>query len=281
MQGRKAMVTAVRRPNGEMALNTKRLGGIYTSWVRKAPLLRGVVVLIETMVLGMQTLLYSANVSLEEEDAEISGWMVWLMVGAALVLAVALFFLAPLFLANWLSVYITSSLLFALIEGLIRAAIVLLYLWGIGLMPDIKRLFAYHGAEHKTVNALEGGVPLEVEHVKKYGTANARCGTSFLFTVVIIAIIVFTFVGMPSLWLLVLSRILLLPVIAAFAYEFIYFSGRHLDNPFVRALTVPGQWLQRLTTREPDDAQLEVAIAALKKAIELDQAEETPPEAAS
>jgi len=275
MRGRKAMVTAVRRPNGELAMDTRPLGGIYAGWMRKTPMLRGVIVLIEVMVLGMKTLLYSANVSLEEEEAEISGWLVWLLVGVSLAVAVVLFFMAPLFLTNLLSAYITSSVVFALVEGLIRVAIIILYLWAIGLMPDIKRYFAYHGAEHKTINAYEGGVPLEVEAVKKYSTAHVRCGTSFLFTVVIIAIIVFALVGLPETWMLVLSRIVLLPVIAALAYEVIYFSGRHADNAVMRVLTAPGRWLQRLTTREPDDAQLEVAIEALKGALERDGAKDT------
>ncbi len=275
MRGQKAMVTAVRRPNGELALDTRPLEGIYTGWMRKTPLLRGVIVLIEVMVLGMRTLLYSANVSLEEEKAEIKGWMVWLLVGVSLGVAVVLFFMTPLFLTKLLGAYITSSALFALVEGVIRVVIIILYLWAIGLMPDIKRYFAYHGAEHKTINAYEGGVPLEVEAVKKYSTAHVRCGTSFLFTVVIIAIIVFSLVGLPATWMLVLSRIVLLPVIAALAYEVIYFSGRHADNAVVRVLTVPGRWLQRLTTREPDDAQLEVAVEALKRAVELDGAKET------
>jgi uncharacterized protein YqhQ len=275
MRGRKAMVTAVRRPNGELSMETRPLGGIYSGWMRKTPLLRGVLVLIEVMVLGMKTLLYSANVSLEEEEAEISGWLVWLLVGVSLAVAVVFFFMAPLFLTKLLSDYITSSLLFALIEGLIRVAIIILYLWAIGLMPDIKRYFAYHGAEHKTVNAYEGGVSLEVEAVKKYSTAHVRCGTSFLFTVVIIAVIVFALVGLTATWMLVLSRIVLLPVIAALAYEVIYFSGRHTNNAVVRVMMAPGRWLQRLTTREPDDTQLEVAIEALKRAVELDQAKET------
>ncbi|MBA7648803.1 hypothetical protein ES703_56593 [subsurface metagenome] len=275
MRGRKAMVTAVRRPSGELAMDTRPLGGIYSGWMRKTPLLRGVIVLIEVMVLGIKTLLYSANISLEEEEAEISGWLVWLLVGVSLAVAVVLFFMAPLFLTKLLGAYITSSVLFSLVEGLIRVAIIIVYLWAIGLMPDIKRYFAYHGAEHKTVNAYEGGVPLEVEAVRKYSTAHVRCGTGFLFTVAIIAIIVFAFVGLPSLWMLVLSRILLLPVIAAIGYEVLYFSGRHTDNALVRVLTAPGRWLQRLTTREPDDAQLEVAISALRRAVELDQAEET------
>jgi uncharacterized protein YqhQ len=274
MRGQKAMVTAVRRPGGGLALDAQSLGGIYSGWMRRTPLLRGVIVLIEVMVLGIKTLFYSANVSLEEEEAEISGWLVWLLLAVSLSISVALFFMAPLFLTKLLDPYITSSLVFSLIEGVIRAAIVILYLGLIGLVPDIKRYFAYHGAEHKAVNAYEAGVPLEVEAVRKYSTAHVRCGTSFLFTVIIIAIIVFAFVGLPSLWLMVLSRILLLPVIAAFGYEVIYFGGRHTDNALVRVIMAPGRWLQRLTTREPDDTQLEVALSALRKVVELDQTEE-------
>jgi uncharacterized protein YqhQ len=281
MRGQKAMVTAVRRPGGGLAMDTQPLGGIYSGWMRRTPLIRGVIVLIEVMVLGIKTLLYSANVSLEEEEAEISGWLVWLLVAASLGLSVALFFMAPLFLTRLLDPYIASSVVFSLIEGLIRAALIILYLGVIGLVPDIKRYFAYHGAEHKAVNAYEAGVPLEVEAVKKYSTAHVRCGTSFLFTVIIIAIIVFALVGLPSLGLMVLSRILLLPVIAAFGYEVIYFGGRHTDNALVRALLAPGRWLQSLTTREPDDNQLEVALSALRKAVELDQAKEMPQPSAS
>jgi len=274
MRGRKAMVTAVRRPNGELTLDTQPLAGIYSGWMRRTPLLRGIIVLIEVLVLGIKTLLYSANVSLEEEEAEISGWLVWLMLAVSLAVSVALFFMAPLFLTKLLDPYIASSLVFALIEGFIRVVIFIAYLKAITLMPDIKRVFSYHGAEHKTVNAYEAGVPLEVEAVRKHSTANVRCGTSFLFTVLIIAIIVFALVGRPVLWLMVLSRILLIPVIAALGYEVIYFGGRHANNALVRAILAPGLWLQSLTTREPDDAQLEVAVSALGKVVELDQAEE-------
>ncbi len=281
MRGQKAMVTAVRRPNGELTLDTQPLAGIYSGWMRKTPLLRGIVVLIEVLVLGIKTLLYSANVSLEEEEAEISGWLVWVMLAVSLAISVALFFMAPLFLTKLLDPYITSSLVFALIEGFVRVAIFIAYLKAVTLMPDIKRVFSYHGAEHKTVNAYEAGVPLEVEAVKKYGTAHVRCGTSFLFAVLIIAIIVFALVGRPVLWLMVLSRILLIPVIAALGYEVIYFGSRHSDNRVVRAIMIPGLWLQSLTTREPDDAQLEVAVAALKKVVELDQAEAQPSTSAS
>ncbi len=274
MRGRKAMVTAVRRPNGELAMDTQPLAGIYSGWMRKTPLIRGIIVLIEALVLGIKTLLYSANVSLEEEEEEISGWLVWLLVAVALAVAVVLFFMAPLFLTKLLDPYITSSLVFHLIEGFIRLAIFIAYLKLMSLLPDIKRVFAYHGAEHKAVNAYEDGAPLEIEATRKYNTAHVRCGTSFLFVVLIIAIIVFALVGRPALWLMVLSRILLIPVIAALGYEAIYFGNKHIDNRIIRAILSPGLWLQSLTTREPDDTQLEVALSALRKVVELDQGDE-------
>ena len=274
MRGQKIMVTVVRRPNGELAIDTQSLPHIYTGWMRKAPLIRGIIVLIEALVLGIKTLLYSANVSLEEEEEEISGALVWAMVAVSLALGVALFFMAPLFLTKLLDPYIHSSLVFHLIEGFIRLAIFILYLKLITLVPDIKRVFAYHGAEHKTVNAYEAGVPLEVETIKQYSTAHVRCGTSFLFAVLIIAIIVFALIGRPAVWLMVLSRLILIPVIAALGYEVTYFGGKHTKNGIVRAILAPGLWLQTMTTREPDDSQLEVALSALSRVVEADQPEE-------
>jgi len=180
----------------------------------------------------------------------------------------------PLFLTSLLAPHINSSLVFNLIEGFVRLGIFIIYLKLIPLVPDIKRVFAYHGAEHMAVNAYEDGVPLEVEAVRKYDTAHVRCGTSFLFAVLIIAIIVFALVGLHSLVLMVLSRIILIPVIAALGYEVIYFGGRHKNNGLVRAFLAPGLWLQRLTTREPDDSQIEIALSALRKVVEIDQLEE-------
>jgi len=274
MRGRKAMVTAVRRPDGGVAVDAQPLTAIYSGWVRRTPLLRGIIVLLEVLVLGTKSLLYSANVSLEEEGAQISGWFVWLLLAVSLGSGVALFFMAPLFLTKLLAPHVTSPLVFNLIEGVIRVAIFVAYLKLITFMPDIKRVFAYHGAEHKAVHAYEAGVPLEVAEVRKYNTAHVRCGTSFLFVVLVIAIVVFSLVGLPSLWLMVLSRIVLMPLIAALSYEVIYFGNRHTDNRIVRAVLAPGLWLQSLTTREPDDAQLEVALSALRRVVELDQAEE-------
>jgi uncharacterized protein YqhQ len=243
--------------------------------MRRTPLIRGIIVIIEAMVLGIKSLLYSANVSLEEEEEKISGKYAWVVVAISLTLAVALFFLAPLFLTKLIDPYIQSSLVFNLIEGVVRLGIFIAYIKLVSLFPDIKRVFAYHGAEHMTVNAYEAGVPLEIEAVKEYNTAHVRCGTSFLFAVLVIAIIVFALVGRPAIWLMVLSRIVLIPVIAALSYEVIYFGASHATNGFVRAILVPGLWLQALTTRKPDDSQLDVAITALNKVVETDQLEAT------
>ena len=269
IRGQKHMVTVVRRPDGEMVVDKQPLSSLYTGWMRSVPLLRGIIVLIESLVFGVKTLMYSANVVLEEEDEKIGGWSVWVMLAFSLVFAVAVFFVAPLFLTRLF--HIGSSLLFNLVEGLIRLAIFFIYLRLITLMPDIKRVFAYHGAEHKAVNGFEAGAPLEPEAVKKFSKAHIRCGGSFLFAVMIIAIVVFSLVGKPVFWLMVLSRIVLVPVIAALGYEFIHFGANHSNNIIIKILLTPGLWLQAMTTREPDDEQLKVGILALKTAIETDQ----------
>ena len=274
MRGRKTIVTAVRRPNGDVAIDTQPLPAFYTNRMRKIPLIRGIIVLIEAIALGTKILLYSANVSLEKEEEKISGRLIWLTIVVSLGLAIALFFVAPLFLARTINPLIQSTIVFHLIEGGIRLTIFIIYLKLMTLVPDIKRVFAYHGAEHKTINAYENGVPLEVEAVRKYSTAHARCGTSFMFIVLIIAIFVFALIGRGSLWIMALSRIALMPVIAALGYEVTYFGARHAKNILVRIFLAPGLWLQSMTTREPDDSQLEVALSALKKLIEIDQLEE-------
>jgi uncharacterized protein YqhQ len=277
IRGRQSLVTAIRRPGGDIVTHIKELPPITTGRLRRIPLVRGVVVLVEAMVLGIQSLLYSANVAVEEEMEEIPTKALWIMVGAGVVLVVALFFLAPLFLTRWLNTYIPNSLVFNIIEGAIRLVIFIAYLKVISFMPDIKRVFTYHGAEHKTVNAFEAGVPMEVNAIRSYSTAHVRCGTSFLFLVLIIAIIVFAFVGRPTLWLMIVSRIALIPVIMALGYEVIYFGARHSKNWLVKIILAPGLFLQALTTGEPDDKQIEVAIAAMNKAIAIDEAEEAQP----
>jgi len=276
MRGERVTATVVRHPNGQLVTQTKILPSFSTGGMRKTPMVRGVTILMETMVLGIRSLMFSANVALEEEGEEepskISGGLIWGVMALSLVLSVGLFFMAPLFLANLLDPYVESSLLFHLVEGLIRLAIFVAYLRIISSFSDIKRTFAYHGAEHKTINAIEDGAPLEVSSVRKYSTTHTRCGTSFLLAVLVIAILVFALVGQQALWLMILSRIVLLPVIAALGYEATRYSANHPDNLLVRVLRAPGLWLQRMTTKEPDDSQLEVAMTALEKVMAFDRA---------
>ncbi len=277
IRGRRSLVTAIRRPGGDIITNVKELPTLTTGRLRRIPLLRGVVVLVEAMVLGIQSLMISANVALEEEEEEIPTRALWIMVGTGVVLMVALFVLAPLFLTKLINPYIPNSVVFHIIEGAIRLVIFIAYLKLMSLMSDIKRVFTYHGAEHKTVNAYEAGVPMEVDAIRSYSTAHVRCGTSFLFLVLIIAIIVFAFVGRQTLWLMIVSRVALIPVIMALGYEVIYFGAKHTNNWLVKIILAPGLFLQSLTTGEPDDNQMEVAIAALNKAVEIDSAEEAAP----
>lgn len=279
IRGKKAIVTAVRRPNGEVTTDVQPVSARWSGRVRKIPFVRGVIILIETMVIGIKSLVFSANIAIEEEVEEIPSKAIWGMIGSAAVLVVVLFFLAPMFLTRTLNQYIPNTIVFNIVEGIIRIAIFVGYLKLISLMSDIKRVFTYHGAEHKTVNAYEAGMPMEVEAIQKYGTAHVRCGTSFLFTVLLVAIIVFSFVPRDILWLMIVSRIVLVPVIMGVGYEVIYFGARHTDNWIMKIIMMPGLWLQSLTTGEPDDKQVEVAIAAMTKAVEIDQVEEAAPAA--
>jgi uncharacterized protein YqhQ len=275
MRGRENIAVAVRRPDGEIAVTSRPLAQLYKGRFRNWPLIRGIIVLIETLALGIQTLLYSAQVAAAEEDEKgISPMLLWGSVVIAVAFAVGLFFILPLLLTRYLiDPHITSALVSNIIEGVLRIGIFIAYLKAISLMPDLKRVFAYHGAEHKVVNAYESGMPLELDYVKNYSTAHTRCGTSFLLAVMVIAIFVFALLGRPPLWISILSRIILIPVIAAIGYEFVRFGAAHSNNRFVRALLAPGLMLQTMTTREPDDRQLETAISALKKTIEADSGE--------
>ncbi len=276
IRGRSAVVTAIRRPGGDIAIDSKPVPTIEKSRARRIPFVRGVVVLFESLALGLKSLMYSANVALEEEQEQLSNKALWGMIAIGAILVVAVFFIAPLFLTKLVNSFLPNSLAFALIEGIIRIVIFVAYLKLIGLMPDVKRVFTYHGAEHKTVNAFEAGVTLEPDAIKAYSRAHVRCGTSFLFFVLIVAILVFSLVGRQVLWLMVLYRIVLIPVIMGIGYEIIYFGARHTNNWLMKIVLTPGLWLQSLTTGEPDNRQLEVAIAAMNKAVEIDRAEEEP-----
>ncbi len=280
MRGKKHVAIAVRCPDGHIEVTSQPLASIYKGRLRELPFLRGVIVLIETLVLGIQALLHSANVAAAEETGEkISPWLLWGTMALGIVFAVAVFFVTPLLITNYLVYpYIASALLGNLIEGLIRIGMFILYLWLIGFMSEIRMVFAYHGAEHKVVNAYEAGMPLELEYVRTYSTAHARCGTSFLLVVLVLAIIVFTLIGRPPLWLGVISRIILIPVIAAIGYEFIRFGASKVNHPIMRSLLRPGLALQSMTTKEPSDSQLETAISALKKVIEAEASEQSSPQ---
>jgi len=272
MRGKENVAISVRGPDGKLNITEQPLPSIYKGRLREMPVVRGVIVLIETLVLGTQALLHSAQMASAEEQEKIPMSLLWGTVAASIAFAVALFFIAPLFATRYLAdPYIGSALISNLIEGFIRIGIFIAYLKLVGLIPDIKRVFAYHGAEHKVVNAYEAGSPLEVGAIRNYSTAHARCGTGFFFIVLILAILIFALLGRPALWLSVLSRIILIPVIAALSYEIMKFGAVHAKNTIIRIFLAPGLALQAMTTREPDDSQLEAAISALSEVIEVDE----------
>jgi uncharacterized protein YqhQ len=273
MRGKENIAISVRRPDGKLEVIKQPLAEIFKGRLREIPLLRGVIVLIETMVLGIQALIRSAQIASAEEEEKIPTAALWGVVAASIAFAVALFFVVPLLATRFFDLYIASDFVSNLIEGFVRIGIFIAYLKIIGLLPDIKKVFAYHGAEHKVVNAYENGSPLEVEAIKSYSTAHVRCGTSFIFAVLIIAILVFALLGRPSLWLSILSRIILLPVIAALGYEVTRLGASHSKSILAQILLAPGLMLQSMTTREPDDSQLETAISALTEVIEADNSE--------
>ncbi len=269
MRGSKNMAVAVRQPNGEILVHTEALNPrIYTGVVSRWPFLRALPMLWDTLVLGMRTLMFSADVALaEEESVEFKGPLAWGTVALSLVLAVTIFFVVPLLLVGLVDRFITSSVLSNLLEGVIRLLLLVGYIWAVSLMPDIRRVFAYHGAEHKTINAYEAGAPLEPATVGRFTTLHPRCGTGFLLVVALISILVFSLLGRPPMVWRILSRILLIPVVAGLSYEIIKFAAAHWHKRLVRWLLAPSLTLQRLTTREPGPDMLEVAIAALKRVL--------------
>jgi uncharacterized protein YqhQ len=270
IRGRNSTTIAVRRMDGGIEVGTRPLATLYKGKWREVPLVRGVIVLIETVVLGTGALMYSAQVSTETEQEKITPGMIWGSVIIGVALAVALFFILPLLAARLLDPFISSAFLSNVIEGVIRIILFIVYLAVIGRMKDIREIFAYHGAEHMSVNAYEAGAPLDVDNVMKYSTAHTRCGTSFLLVVLVLAIAVFALLGRPPIWISIASRILLLPVIAALSYELIKFEAAYSRKLLVHWLLIPGLWLQSMTTRRPTARQVEVAVAAMKKALETD-----------
>ena len=300
MRGRREMAVAVRAPDGGVRVYQEPLTSwIYRSRVMKWPFLRGVVLLWDALLLGTRALVFSANVGLQAEDAaavtvapdvmpaivpnperkrgdneaaptELSGPALWLTVTFSLLFGVGLFFVLPLVAIRFTDRYVHSSLLSNVIEGCIRLGILLLYLGIIGMIPDVRRVFQYHGAEHKTIHAYERGLPLDAEHIRPMPIEHPRCGTGFLLVVVLFSIVIFALLGRPPFILRILSRILFVPVIAGIAYEFLRLGARWYRFRAMRVLLAPSMALQRLTTRTPDDTMLAVAAAALRRVLAAD-----------
>jgi uncharacterized protein YqhQ len=270
MRGPSCWTVAVRKPNGEIAEVTNGINSpMQRRRIWRLPVVRGVVALGESLAIGFRALAISANYAAQDPDSdeevktEISRGMIIFSFAIAIGFALMLFKVGPALLTNWLPIEGTEW--FVVVEGLIRVAIFIAYIALIGLLPDLKRVFQYHGAEHKAINALEAGAQLTAKNVQKFSLIHPRCGTAFLLWVMVIGIFVFAFVGRPVWYWLILSRILLLPVIAGLAYELIRFAGKHQDNRVLMTLLAPGLWLQRLTTREPTLDQVEVSIRALRE----------------
>jgi uncharacterized protein YqhQ len=275
---------AVRKPNGEIAdVNFAIRSPMARHRIFRLPVIRGVIALGESLAIGFRALAISANYAAQEEgddgevSTEISRGALIFAFAIAIGFAVALFKVTPALLTSWLPIDGTGA--FVVVEGLIRVVLFIAYLSVISLLPDLRRVFQYHGAEHKAINALEAGEELDPQTVQRYSLIHPRCGTAFLLYVMVIAIFVFAFVGQPAWYWLIASRILLLPVIAGLAYEVIRFAGKHSGNKALMTVLAPGLWLQRLTTREPTLDQLEVSIRALKEVLRL-EGRETPEERA-
>src|SRR5688572_15676229 len=275
---------AVRKPDGEIAqVVTDITSPMARNRIFRLPVIRGVIALGESLAIGFRALAISANYAAQDPEAEegevqteISRGQIIFAFAIAIGFALVLFKVGPALITNWLPIDTTGA--FVVIEGLVRVTIFILYILVISLLPDLRRVFQYHGAEHKAINALEAGEELTPENVQRFSLIHPRCGTAFLLWVMVIAIFVFAFIGQPSWPWLIASRILLLPVIAGLAYEVIRFAGKHTDNRFLMTLLAPGLWLQRLTTREPSLDQLEVSIRALREVLRL-EGQERPADA--
>jgi uncharacterized protein YqhQ len=275
MRGPSNWALAVRKPDGEIAeVNRSIKSPMARHRVFRLPVIRGIVALGESLAIGFRALAISANYAAQEEDeegevsTELSRGALIFAFAVAIGFAVLLFKVTPALITNWLPIDATGA--FVVVEGLIRVVIFILYLSLISLLPDLRRVFQYHGAEHKAINALEAGDELDPERVQAHSLIHPRCGTAFLLWVMVIAIFVFAFFGQPAWYWLIASRILLLPVIAGLAYELIRFAGKHSGNRVLMTLLAPGLWLQRLTTREPTLDQIEVSIRALKEVLRLE-----------
>ena len=275
MRGKTSVAMANRTPENEIVVHKEKLTGIYTTKLTRIPFLRGLVILWDSLGLGIRFLTLAANIQ-TGEDEKIEGPMLYVTLGISLLFGIGVFFLMPALISGLIERFTSiSAWLSNLIEGGLRLIILILYLWIIGKMPDIRRVFMYHGAEHKTINAFEDGADLIPEKVEIYSLEHPRCGTSFILTLVLLSVIVFTLIGpLPLLWRL-LSRLLLLPALAGIAYEYIRFLAKYIDTPFVRILMKPNLALQKLTTREPSREMLEVSIKAFNVMKSMEDGTET------
>lgn len=270
MRGKSAVAMANRAPTNEIVITHEKLSGIYTSKWAKIPFVRGLVGLWDALGLGVRYLTLSANIQ-TGDDEKIEGPMLYITLAISILFAVGLFFLAPALISSILGRFIPMSAWVSnLLEGIIRLLLLIGYLWVIGKMPDIQRVFMYHGAEHKTINAYENGAELTVENVASYPLQHPRCGTSFILTLVVLSILLFSLFGpLPLHWRL-LSRLMMVPVLAGIAYEYIKLVSKHLDKPFVRLLIKPNLALQNMTTREPTNDMLEVSIQAFNRMVAVE-----------
>ena len=276
MRGKTHVAVAVRQPDGEINVDVRPVNSIADRYpILKKPFLRGVVSLVESLVMGMKALSYSAQVS-GEEDEKLDSKDMALTIAVSAGLAILLFIVIPTWSMRFITDFTQDHMALNLAEGVLRMAIFLAYIAAISSMRDIQRVFQYHGAEHKTIYTYEAGLPLKVENVRPFSTLHPRCGTNFLMIVMLISMFIFTFLGWPNLVERIASRILLMPVIAGVSYELIRYAGAHTDNPLVRVAITPGLLLQKLTTRQPDDDQIEVAIASLKAVVPPEDLAEEP-----
>ncbi|HEX5469659.1 MAG TPA: DUF1385 domain-containing protein [Gaiellaceae bacterium] len=275
MRGPSNWSVAVRKPDGLIAEVNRPIASVLLRhrWMR-LPVVRGVIALGESLAIGFRALAISANYAAQEEgkdgevETELTRGQLLFAFGVAIGFALLLFKVSPALITNWLPIDSTGG--FVVVEGIVRVTIFVLYLLLISMLPDLKRVFQYHAAEHKAINAYEAGAELTPENVQRHSLLHVRCGTAFLLYVMVVAIFVFAFFGRPAWYWLIVTRILLLPVIAGIAYEIIRFAGRHAQNPVLRSLLAPGLWLQRLTTREPSLDQIEVSIRALREVLRLE-----------
>ncbi len=271
MRGQRAFAIAMRSPDGSIVVHKENLAAVYRSRITKIPFLRGTILLWDALGLGMKALTLSANTQ-TGEDEKLEGPALYITLATSLALGIGLFVLLPAGVGGLAKDYLGwPNLAHNLLEGLVRLVLLVGYIWGIGFMPDVKRLFGYHGAEHKTINAFEAGVELTPEIVARYPIEHPRCGTAFLLTFVLLSVVVHSALGDLDIYWRLVSRVLLIPVIAGIAVEYIRWTANNLNSPLVRLLIKPNLALQSLTTRNPDNSMLEVAIESFKTMRQAEQ----------